>query len=82
MAVENYEKGQVDYETMKVLESATVKERANLHQAEEIQLESKKERTGATHLVHCWYPKGHNVSQWIFAYTLLTGILEADGPIC
>ena len=75
-ALKNYKDSRVKdmtYEELKVLESGVTQERADiggmlLEEREDIpsgdegSKESRKERTGVTHLVHSWYPLGHTVS--------------------
>jgi hypothetical protein len=47
-----------------------------------IEWEGREERTGATHLVHCWYPLGHSVSEWKYMFAPPTNYpLEKDGTI-
>jgi hypothetical protein len=78
-AVAGLKGGAEDYQTLSVVELKIAQERANISgissDEEEdnesgasaspgvIRLEAKEERTGATHLVHCWYPLGHAVSE-------------------
>ena len=48
-----------------------------------VQSEMVEERTGATHLVHCWYPLGHNVSEFKYSFILSTNyLLDKNGTIC
>jgi len=50
-------------EALKQLELLTFKDRANFANFESEEFGA--ERTGVTHLVHTWYPKGHSVcKQW------------------
>ena len=43
----------------------------------------KEERTGVTHLVHCWYPQGHQVSMCRLVFILLTDYHPGkDGALC
>ena len=45
-------------------------------------LELKGERTGVIHLVHCWYPQGHDVSKPESLFILLTDYPPGkDGPL-
>ena len=73
-SIESWEKVEDDEELLLMLEQSTLKERGDIAgYSEEIvePMESeisssiptfKDERTGVTHLVHSWYPIGHNVS--------------------
>lgn len=69
VAVERLKNGVDDLNALRTLELAELeqlRERGDiagaLEDEEGGEQEVRKERTGVSHLVHCWYPKGHNVS--------------------
>jgi hypothetical protein len=51
---------------------------------EDTELASREERTGVLHLVHSWYPLGHNVSNLksIFSFLATESFPGEDGSLC
>lgn len=80
MGIDEMKDGKDSHEMLRNAEVEISQERADIGQtspernpqSEVPELELKAERTGVTHLVHCWFAQGQNVSQNKSPFALLT----------